>query len=162
MNHLLGRVRVRVAGVALLAFAAVLMAGPAPSAAASYTLAFNGTVTGTVTDPGGSPGGVFQALGLVAGDAVSGTVTLDPFNQTTSVVTPKTFYFHQPATTFTFHISHPGKLDLDYSNSAPGFVASTGAPSVDSALGFSLGDSISTLLLEFRTDATGGPLSSLA
>jgi hypothetical protein len=65
----------RAIAVATLGFAAILLAGSAPSLAASYTLNFTGKVT--------SVGGTFGP-DVAVGDALSGSVTFDPFNSTTS------------------------------------------------------------------------------
>ncbi|GAB2178945.1 hypothetical protein [Dongia sp. agr-C8] len=162
MNRIFGTGGLRAVAVAALTFATLLVAAPMPSLAASYTLAFTGTVTATVNDPSGSPGGVFQALGLAAGDTVSGTLTIDNLNENVSNVLPKAVYFNQSATSFTFHLEHPGTLNLDYANSGAGFVITDGAPGAVSSIGFGLGNAVSNLALAFRTDVTGGPLMSLA
>jgi hypothetical protein len=106
----------------VLAFSALLLAAPAPSSAATYSLSFTGTVTGTF--PSGGGGDVFAAAGIVSGDAVSGTLTFDPVVNSPGVVVPQENHFFQPSTTFSFTVSHPGQASLTLADSGVGLVDS--------------------------------------
>ncbi|MDQ7248054.1 hypothetical protein [Dongia sedimenti] len=141
-----------------MAFAAILMGGAAPSAAASYSLAF----TGAVTAIPGPPGGLFGTLGLVAGDFVSGTVTINSFNADIYSSGPVSTVFSQPSVAYSFHLEHPGAIDMTISDTGPGDIVTAGTPSTKSGMQFQLFGAKSYFELTFQTDVTGGPLTTLA
>jgi hypothetical protein len=143
-----------------LVFAALLFGAPAPSAAASYTLSFTGTVE--TTEGRNGNGDVFAALGIVSGDPLSGSISIDPFNESPTEVLVGTTRFDQPSVAYTFHVSHPGKVDLTFSDSGSGRIFSGGTPIPFKEFGFFLGGSSSSLVLFSETDAMGEPLLSLA
>jgi hypothetical protein len=149
---MLGRSGLRGAGAALLVFTALLFAAPAPSAASSYTMAYTGTVTST-------SGAVFQALGVVAGDSVSGTLTIDPLNEGPGTVLGPLAFFSQTSAAFTFHVSHPA--NLTFSDSGGGAVLTNALP-LNGAIAFSLTGADSGLLLDFQSVSARGPLLSLS
>jgi hypothetical protein len=156
MSRVLGRNRLSVAAAVSLLFAVLLFGAPAPSAAATYTLHFAGAVASS------DPGDIFEALGIVAGDAVSGTMTLDPFNENPTTVNASSSQFDQPSVSYTFHVSHPGKVDLTFSDSGNGNVASGGTPLPFRDFGIDLAGATSRLTMFLETDANGPALLSLA
>lgn len=135
---------------------ALLFAAPVESLAASYSLAYTGTVT-DVYGPGG--GGVFQTLGVVDGDTVSGTLTIDTLNETTSSGNANSLTFDQAAIGFTFQLTHPA--NLGFSDSGPGIVVSMGFPGF-TGFNFSSNAEDSTLSLNYQAGGPGVPLTSLA
>jgi hypothetical protein len=137
----------RAAGAALLVFAALLFGASAPSAASAYTMAFTGTVTSIGPSVFNGGDGLFQALGIVAGDPVSGSLTFDPLNENPP--------FSQSSAAFSFHVSHPGAGALTVPDSGTGAVYSS------ALLGLFVSGANSHLDLSFATSTTG-PLSSLA
>jgi hypothetical protein len=157
MDRMLGRNGLRAAGAAVLVFAALLLGAPTPSAASSYTLAYTGTVTSTPV-PGG---GLFHVLGIVPGDPVSGTFTFDTLNENRTSVSGSDAEFDQGSASFTFHVSHPGKLDMTQTVSGDGLIRGGGDSSA-SGLEFSLHGSDADMIFNFITDHAGGPLLSLA
>ena len=153
MNWIVGRGGLCAAGAALLAFTALLVGASTPSAASSYTLAYTGTVT--LAD------GAFQALGAVAGDSVSGTMTIDPLNESPDTLDPAITIFNQSAIAFTFHLIHPGGLDLALGNSVSGFISNLDFPGTNE-LTFAASDPDYYLALSFQNNGAAAPLSSLS
>lgn len=123
MNCFLTSYRLRATGTAALAAAVLLFAAPTLSSAATYSLSFTGTVTGTHPESGGD---VFAASGIVAGDAVSGTLTFDPLSESPTLMFPGQNHFVEPSATYTFHVAHPGAADLSFSETSFGVVDSIG------------------------------------
>jgi hypothetical protein len=152
---MLGRGGLRVAGAALV-LATLLFAAPLQSWAASYSLAYAGTVT-SVHGPGG--GGVFHTLGVVGGDPVSGTLTINALNESPSASFPNSNTFNQAEIGFTFQLTHPA--NLGFSDSGPGIVVSMGDPAF-SGFNFSSNGEDSTLSLNYQAGGPGVPLTSLA
>lgn len=150
MNRILGKGGP--VGTALLVVLALLFGASTPSAASAYTLAYTGTVT--------SADGVFLALGAVPGDSVSGTVTIDPLNESLSSSTHSFNTFDEPID-FTFHLIHSGSLDLTLSGSASGSIGSAQRPGND-LLEYSADNSTTSIDLAFSNDGTLTPLTSLA
>jgi hypothetical protein len=154
MRGMFERYGLRAIAAAALAFAAVLLAAPKPSAAASYTLNFTGTATEV-----GSP---FTALGAAVGDSVSGTITFDPFNTLPTGIMPPAFtVFSQASAVFSFNISNPG-LDLTLFDSSDGFAATSSTGDqllLSGGAGTTPGN---LLMLTFEGQGTGGGLTSLA
>jgi hypothetical protein len=136
----------------------MLMAQAAPSAAASYTLDFTGTVTSTP----GTPSNLFRVLGVVAGDFVSGSVTINPFNADTYSPGSVNTNFAQTGVSQTFHVEHPGAVDMTISDTGDGDIVAAGTPASVSGMQFQLHGAKSYLELTFETDATGGPLTTLS
>jgi hypothetical protein len=147
---------IRTGAALTVALAMLSLAGATPSAAASYTLNFTGTVNVV--------GGVFFAAGIVPGDAVSGSITYDPLSSATSIDQPgpdSVTVFPETAGAFTFHVSHPGALDYTQSHASSGQIESEGSAFGDRLL-MEVADDIVGLSLFFRTDATQPALTSLA
>jgi len=153
MTRIMAKIGLRAVTTAAFGFAAVLFAAATPSAASSYTLTFSGTVT--------NAGGLFTPLGVFTGDSVSGSITYNPFN-TTGIAQPGGEVFDQTASTFTFHVSHPGVLDFTRTDSGTGRVSSFGtAGSFDDFNVVAFG-AVSTLGLGFQTGiGSAGPVTSL-
>jgi hypothetical protein len=160
MNRIPGRGWLRAAGTAALAFAAILVAAPAPSNAASYTLAYSGTVQ-FATD-------ALAAMGLGPGATVDGTITIDPFNTDVFIPSATANTFQQPSVAFTFHFSVAGaELTLsDSDQPAPdynGSVVTSFSDATQTGMAFDLLGEKSYLLLRYRTSATNEALlTSLA
>jgi hypothetical protein len=138
---------------AAMAFTVALLLAATPSAAAGYTLNFTGTVTST--------SGLFSVLGSSSGDAVSGSITYDPFNSTVSGPILAGNSFNQAASSFTFQTEHPGVFNFSHADTGSGAVSASDfmAP----GLGLFGDGSVSTLSLTLLTDGSGyTPLTSLA
>jgi hypothetical protein len=153
MNRALGRIGLRGLGAVLLASACLL--APKPSAATSYTLAYTGKFVSTIN------GDYFKTLGFVAGDPISGTLTIDPINETPNQSLPGYNHFDQPSMSFSFHISHPGKPDFGYSDSGAGFVNTNGGPGGPSIISFWPNGAGADMELFFAAFGRGAPLASL-
>src|SRR5262249_31523675 len=96
--------------IAALALSCMAMlALPASSGAATYTLSFTGNVT---TE---SPS--FGIVGIAIGDPISGSLTYSALNATANVTDHVSFgrFLENPAS-FTFHVNHPGGLHLTVSD----------------------------------------------
>jgi hypothetical protein len=156
MDRIMGRGALRALAVAVLGFAAVLVAAAVPSQAASYTLNYTGSVRSV---PGG---GLFSVLGVVPGDFVSGTVTIDPFNPVADGTSSGNSFFLQPSVLSTFHVEHPGAIDFTHTDTGNGEVVTAGSPHPVSGMALRQFGAHSDIELIFRTSATGGPLTSLA
>lgn len=156
MNRMLEGRWLRVAGAAVLAFAVLLLAAPAPSSAASYTLAYSGTILST-----NGPGDPFAVLGYIAGDAISGTLTFDPFNEGPGADFLGQTSFDQASAAMTFNLSHSGGPSTSYSQSGSGFVGSA-ENGFFSALGFGYSGADYELVLNLITSDAGTSLLSLA
>jgi hypothetical protein len=151
MNRVLGGLELRAAGAAFLLFAAILFAAPTPSAAASYTLAFNGTVTSA------SAGSLFATVGVVAGDPISGTLTIDPLNESPTSVMPLFLTeYSQASLTYNFQVSH-GATNLAFSETGNGTIDSS-----EDGIGFVNIGGFSQLEFSVHTTATAAMLSTLA
>jgi len=124
MNRFLSSYRLRATGAAALAAAVLLFAAPTLSSAATYSLSFTGTVTGTFPESGGD---VFAASGIVVGDAVSGTLTFDPLSESPNLMFPGQNHFVEPSATYTFRVTHPGAADLSFTETSFGVVDTIGA-----------------------------------
>ena len=109
---MVGRSWLRAIGAAVLGFVAVLSASATPSAAASYTFTFTGTVTIAEF--------FFASAGVTPGDKVSGSLTFDPFNTTALPDVFNNTKAVQSASSFTFHVSHPGVFDFTHSGVGDG------------------------------------------
>jgi hypothetical protein len=162
MDRILGTGGLRTAATALLAFATLLFAAPAPSMASSYTLAFTGTVTSidTAVGPNGS---VFQALGIVPGDTVTGTLKFDPFNTTTYTMPDATTHaFSQPAA-LSFQVSHPGAAVSFAENGAGTAYAGTEtvAGRTRAGIAFDFNSPDDYLNIFYLTDGSLTPLGTL-
>jgi hypothetical protein len=151
MDWTVGRAGLRAIGAAVFGFAAFIFASVTPSAASSYTLNFSGTVTAS--------SGLFIPLGVTGGDAVSGSITFDPFNATSATSGINTNTFAQSAASFTFHVSHPGVLDFTRTDTGTGEIRSVGG--VTPALAFFTGSPNTNLNLGFETTGPGAALTSL-
>lgn len=152
MTRIMAKIGLRAIAIAAFGFAAVLVAAATPSAASSYTLNFTGTVT--------SAGGAFPPLGVFLGDSVSGSITYDPF-ETTGAAQPGGHVFDQTASTFTFHVSHPGVLDFTRTDSGFGRISSFGTAGSVTDLGMGAFGAVSHLILGFETGiGSAGPLTS--
>jgi hypothetical protein len=162
MDRIFGKGGLRAAGAALLVFAALLFAAPTPSSAASYTISFTGTVTAT-NDPFGNPGGVFAAAGIIAGDPVSGTLTINPLTESPDLLFSDYSRFLQPSLTYTFNVSHPAGADLHYVQSGHGQVVSQAGTFGNFISFFATIDGVEGLSLNFLTTppGTGSVLTSL-
>lgn len=137
-----------------MGFVAILFANATPSAAASYTLNFTGTVTGTT--------GIFTTLGIAGADPVSGSITFDPFNDSSYIGSPPVATsFAQSAASFTFHVNHPGGLDFSNTDAGTGEVQSSNFGVAQQLILFAAG-AVSSLDLNFTTLGPGAALSSLA
>jgi hypothetical protein len=156
MDGALGRIWLRSLGAVLLVLVCLL--APEPSAASSYTLAYTGKVTGTLAY---SEGDLFKTLGFVAGDPISGTLTLDPLNETPNQSLPGFHRFDQPSVSFSFHISHPGKPDFDYTDSGSAYVNTNGSPGNPSIISFWLDGAGANMELFFAAFGNGTALASL-
>jgi hypothetical protein len=153
MNWILGRSRLCAAGAALLVFASILVGASTPSAASPYTLAYTGTVT--------YADGAFQVLGAVAGDSVSGTLTINPVNESPTSADSTTSTFNQSSIAFTFHLTHSNSLDLNLAKTGGGAVTSLGFPGLDVTF-FQVTDPSYDLALAFGSNGSVAPLASLA
>jgi hypothetical protein len=135
------------------------LAAPSPSAAASYTLHF----TGTVSDAYDS----FAAAGVTAGDAISGSLTFDPINTSSFTTAYDPFAtnnaFLQSAASFTFHVTHPGTLNFTRADAGTGEIDSEFfAPGPDfDELGLGGTGTESVLGLEYDATNSNPPLASL-
>ncbi|HYD04442.1 MAG TPA: hypothetical protein VEC60_01905 [Reyranella sp.] len=148
------RAGLRAIAAAVLALTATLFAAATPSEAASVTLNFDGTVTST--------NGLFTVLGVTAGDAVSGSITVDPADGIVKPVFGGTL-FDLSTLSFTFHVEHPGVVDFTRTDSGASMIQDMALPGGPTYLTVTAGGAISTLLLDFETDGTGHtPLTSLA
>jgi hypothetical protein len=137
--------------VSVFAFTVAVLSTATPSAAASYTFNFTGTVTGST--------GLFPLFGTENGDPVTGSMTFDPFNDSTVTPIPGATLFDQPATSFTFHTEHPGVSGFTRTDTGVAFVQTGVGP----AISFSGSSHETNLDLVFSTDASGfTPLTSLA
>ena len=162
MVSMVRRSALQTIAAAALGFAAIMCSAAAPSAAASYTLHFTGTVTDTA--------GAFSALGILAGDPLSGSLTISPINTdsfTTELgVGVRNVFLQGPfSTTFNINVSNPGNADIDLTNmKGGGQVWSTHqtAVIVNNSLVFDLAARNATLLLSYFTQGSGTPLTSLA
>jgi hypothetical protein len=153
MNWMPGRGGLCAAGAALLAFAALLFAVPTPSAASTYTLAFTGTVTSTDI--------AFPKLGIARGDSVSGTLTINPLNETPNSTNSIANVFNQSSIAYTLSLTH-GSLDLTLANTAAGSIESIAFPGQDAII-FQTYDPSSThgLSLSYGSEGSLAPLTSL-
>ena len=151
MDWIIGRAALRAIGAAVFGFAVIMFASVTPSAAASYTLTFSGTVT--------AASGLFIPLGVTSGDAVNGSITFDPFNATSATSGIDTNTFAQSASSFTFHVIHPGVLDFTRTDTSSGEIRSVGG--VTPALAFSAGSPNTSLILGLETTGPGAVLTSL-
>jgi hypothetical protein len=149
----------RAAGAAMLVFAALLVVAPAPSSASSYTLTFTGKVTQTGA---GMSGNVFDAFGVVAGDPISGTLTIDTLSNTVTFGKPGKNTFDQTGTAFAFGINHSGSpgAGLTFTDSGTGLVQSEGTDTY-SLLGI-VAQGTSSLGVAFVSNSPGTPLVTLA
>jgi hypothetical protein len=155
-----GRSGLRAAGAALLVFAALLFGASAPSAASSYTLAFTGTVTGVNV----AAGSAFQALGIVAGDSVSGILKFDPFNADTYTMADAVTHAFAQSASMSFQVSHPGEV-LSFTENGVGTAysgrtTSPGNTQAGIAFDFTGGDDY--LHFFYLTDGNLTALTSLA
>jgi hypothetical protein len=133
MKWNVGRAGLRAIGAALVGFFAILFATATPSAAASYTLNFTGTATAAT--------GFFSAVGVTSGDPVSGSITFDPFNDSSyTLPLPWLNEFAQSASSFTFHVNHAGGLDFTNTDTGSGNVQSLDRRPTTGANGRQRGD----------------------
>jgi len=159
MNRLMARIGLRVIGAGALLIA-ISFASAAPSAAASYTLSFTGTVT--------SATGIFSFFGTTPGDPISGAFKFDPLDNTPDA----TFFpggdgydFNQSAASFTFHTEHPGVFDFTRTDGggSPNFIENASSVGHNPWFYFALSGLISNIDLYIETDAPGyAALTSLA
>ena len=156
MKRMLEGGALRAVAVALLAFFSSLLAGAAPGSA--YTLAYTGKVTQVTNNS------IFQALGIVNDDLVSGTLTVDPLNTVPDSLASGGGHFPQAPLSFsyTFNMAHPGAVGGAFSLSdvSGGAIDTAGTPVT--GLRFGTTGLRSELVLRFETDPTGVPLLSLA
>jgi hypothetical protein len=152
MNWILGRIGLRALGAAVVVFAAALFAAATPSVAASYTLNFSGTVANAT--------GVFSVLGVTGGDPISGSITYDPFNDANAITLGNSKTFAQSASSWNFHVNHPGTLDFTHIGTGDGEIGSASGPFP--TLHYSVGNAAESINLLFETNGTGPVLASLA
>lgn len=152
MNRLLSTGGARTIGAAMLAFAAMLLAAPAPSTAATYTLTYTGTVT--------SVDGALAALGVAVGDAVLGSLTIDPIKTTPDSVSSGLNEFDQATASFSLIMSHGGS-SVTVDQGGGGKVLAYGSPNTVSGVRFSFSGTDAALETTFWTGPNGAPLTSL-
>ncbi|GAB2179140.1 hypothetical protein [Dongia sp. agr-C8] len=145
----------RAVGAALLAFAALLFAAPAPSAASTYTLAYSGQVT--------SATGMFNILGVTAGDAVAGTVGLENVDFFSPFVSPAVISntFSQFPMPTQFQVSH-GASKYTFDNPGAGNIISQLLGGTSSSLSLTALGPVTKLSLFYETLTPNAPLFSLA
>jgi hypothetical protein len=158
------RLLLRSIGAVALGLSAML-ALPATSTAASYSLNFTGKVDSA--DP------YFLALGIHLGDSVSGSFAVGNLNTDTFTFVPQGFVtlFAETPVSYTFEVTHaaPGGADLRISETGSGLIRSVHGPTNDpNEFNFILGRPsrgfARELSLNYDTNggAVAGPLFSLA
>lgn len=132
----------------------MLLATPSPSSAASYSLAFAGTVTDST--------GVFPLLGIAPGDPVSGTIAIDPLDEVADFGLFGSFEFEQAVVAYTFQVAHSPAF-LPFSDSGSGSIDTVRPPApLSHSIHFNASSFLTAILLSFGTDNVALPaISSL-
>jgi hypothetical protein len=156
MHSIWSKLRLRAVGTALLAFAVLLLAAPAPSAASTYTLTYSGTVT--------SATGMFAGLGVGVGDVVNGSVDFSNIDFYSDNSTPPNVFnhaFYQFPMSSKFTVDHSG---AKYSFDVPGLgsIISQLLGGSSSTLALTANGPVTRLTLFYETLTANPPLETLA
>ena len=147
MIRIAGRTGLRAIGAAVVGFVALIVASATPSAAATYTLNFTGTVFSAYTN-----------LSIGAGDKVSGSVSFTPFNTSVDTGVPGVHDFAQLASSFTFRVEHLGSTIFDHTETGfGGDVRTESFAGNFSAIGISANSTDGTLSLDFSKELGSNP-----